>query len=83
MSDYRPVDCAVHSRYEEAILLRRRLRLRWRAAEGGVREEIVEPLDVVTREGEEFLRLRDGAHQELSVRLDHILHSETVVQEKK
>lgn len=83
MSDYRPVDCGIHSMYEEAILLRRRLHLRWRTPDGKVRDESIKPLDVVARNGEEFLLLRDAAHNEISVRLDHILHCEALTKEQE
>jgi transcriptional antiterminator Rof (Rho-off) len=72
VTDYRPVDCDTHSRYEEAILLRRRLRLTWRTPEGAIREELVQPLDVFAREGEEFLLVRVAGEEPLQLRLDHI-----------
>jgi transcriptional antiterminator Rof (Rho-off) len=78
MSDYRPVDCDTHSRYEEAIVLRRQLRLKWRTPEGTVREEVVRPVDVLTHQGEEFLVVHTAAKEELRVRLDHITQAETV-----
>lgn len=78
MTDYRPVDCDTHSRYEEAIVLRRRLHLRWRTADGTLREETVRPRDVVAQHGEEFLIATDAAGEELRIRLDHIVEAAPV-----
>ena len=55
MSDYTPIDCGLYSRYELAILRRRRLRLSWRVAGGLTRIDTVTPIDLETRSGEEFL----------------------------
>jgi transcriptional antiterminator Rof (Rho-off) len=76
VTDYRPVDCDTHSRYEEAVLLRRRLRLKWRTSNGEVREELVRPVDVITKKGEEFLLAHTTDGEELMLRLDHILKSD-------
>lgn len=73
MSDYRPVDCAIYSRYELAILRRQKLLLSWRDEQDMAHLEIVEPKDLQTRKGEEFLIAErcDGAPVRL--RLDRIL----------
>jgi len=68
MSDYRPIPCALHSEYELAIMHRRRVQLRWT---GG--DEPVLPLDLVARNGEEFLIFERSDGQRQEVRLDHIL----------
>jgi Rho-binding antiterminator len=74
-SDYRPIPCARYSEYELAILHRQKLRLRWR--EGNViHEEIVVPLDLRTREHQEFLICRSQNGVELMLRLDHIRRME-------
>ncbi len=73
MTDYRPIDCADYSRYELAILRRQTLLLSWCDETLMVHLEVVEPKDLQTRAGEEFLiaRRRDG--RRLRVRLDRIL----------
>lgn len=73
--DYTPVACGVYSEYELAILRRRRLHLRWRDTEGVDHIEVVRPVDLRTRHGEEFMALEDGRE----LRLDRIieLHNET------
>jgi transcriptional antiterminator Rof (Rho-off) len=78
MTDYRPIDCDLHSRYEEAIVLRRLLQLRWHTSEGSVRDEVVKPLDILASAGEEFLIVRDAGHNELRLRLDYILSATAV-----
>ncbi len=71
MDPYTPIPCRVHERLEFAVLRRLSLRLRWRDASGS-HAAVVEPLDVTTRDGAEWLTLRrpDGAVVE--VRLDRI-----------
>ena len=78
MSAYSPVDCDTHSRYEEAVLMRRPLRLKWRTQAGTIRQARITPLDVVTANGEEFFVVRDPSSEDLRVRLDHILSAETL-----
>ncbi|HFD79244.1 MAG TPA: transcriptional antiterminator, Rof [Gammaproteobacteria bacterium] len=73
MSDYRPIDCGLHSEYELAILRAQHLRLRWRDEQDRVRQEVVLPTDLQTRHHEEFLIARDPAGGQLRIRLDRIL----------
>jgi Rho-binding antiterminator len=75
MSDYTPIDCGLYSRYELAILRRRRLRLSWREAGGVARIDIVTPIDLETRGGEEFLVIEQSDGGRLDVRLDRIVRS--------
>ncbi len=77
MSDYTPIDCGLYSRYELAILRRRRLRLSWRDAGGLARIDTVTPIDLETRSGEEFLVFEQSDGHRLDVRLDRIVrHTE-------
>ena len=73
MTDYRPVDCALHSEYELAILQCRRIRLEWRDGTTERRRETVLPIDLVTRRGEEFLVVRMDDGRSADIRLDRIL----------
>jgi Rho-binding antiterminator len=73
MTDYRPVDCALHSAYELAILQRRRIRLDWLDGTAERRSETVLPVDLVTRRGEEFLVVRQADGCRADIRLDRIL----------
>ena len=70
-TDYRPIDCGRYSELELAILHRRRLHLLW--CEGNVlHRQRVLPLDLETREGEEFLHFLDQAGRRRRIRLDRI-----------
>lgn len=71
MTDYQPVDCRVHSELELAILQRNPLLLRWHDAQGATQCATLLPLDLVTRDQQEFLLAQDGAAT-LEIRLDHI-----------
>ena len=75
MSDYTPIDCGLYSRYELAILRRRRLRLSWRAAGGLTRIDTVTPIDLETRSGEEFIVIEQSDGHRVEVRLDRIVRS--------
>ncbi|MBF0257151.1 MAG: transcriptional antiterminator, Rof [Gammaproteobacteria bacterium] len=64
---YRPVSCALHSELELAIM--RQTRLRLSTAKGEISGR---PLDLLIREGAEYLLLQDDHGQEHSLRLDQI-----------
>ena len=67
---YIPVACALHDRYERAIIERKTVFARWQDA-GSWHSGSIHPLAVETVEGEEFLTFRaDGVT--LRVRLDRI-----------
>ena len=76
MTDYIPIPCSQYDRYEVAIMHRRRLRLTWRV-DNVVYRRIVEPIDLQTRDGEEFLIYGKGG-KTLSIRLDQIRKVETL-----
>jgi len=76
MSDYRPIACIAHERLEFAVLKRQPLRLRYVDEAAAERTAMVLPLDVYTRDGAEWLSVRDEAGREFIVRLDRILASE-------
>ena len=68
MTDYRPIDCSLHDRYEAAAVLRRVVRVGWidPSGEGAVSEGLIRTIRVAG--GEEFLVLDDGS----DIRLDKI-----------
>lgn len=68
---YAPVACVLHERLEFAVLRGLTLELRWTDA-SGTHAARVQPLDVVTRDGAEWLTLRRPEGEVLQVRLDHI-----------
>ncbi|HKJ08807.1 MAG TPA: transcriptional antiterminator, Rof [Gammaproteobacteria bacterium] len=75
MTDYRPIDCALYSRYEVAILHRERLRVCWRDAAAVTHLEILQPQDLQTRSGAEYLIATGKGGQRLELRLDRILEA--------
>jgi len=78
MTDYTPIDCALYSAYEVAILRRRCVRLSWRQADGQIRMERLKPVDLNTRNHEEFLIAETGDGSELELRLDQIIKAEVL-----
>ncbi|MFA7096950.1 MAG: transcriptional antiterminator, Rof [Gammaproteobacteria bacterium] len=75
MSDYKPIPCSVYDRYEIAILHHTPLRTSWRDPTGVTHIETLQPLDLITRGGEEFLRARKADGQTIQLRLDYILEA--------
>lgn len=73
--DYHPIPCASYDQYEIAIMHRSPMHLVWNDG-NVVYDQTVTPLNLHTRQGEEFLvlRLEDGETRE--VRLDHIRRGE-------
>lgn len=76
---YRPVPCAIHGACELAILRHTPLRMVWRAARREIRIEIVQPLDLRTRRGSEYMILRDGAGRRRIARLDRVRCADPVL----
>jgi transcriptional antiterminator Rof (Rho-off) len=72
MTDYTPVDCGLHSSYELAIMQHQLVRLSWLDNEASVHTDTVLPTDLVTRNGEEFMRITRAGGDSLDIRLDHI-----------
>lgn len=72
MTGYVPIACIEHERLEFAVLKRRQLFLVWQGDAGREEAEAL-PLDVYTREGAEWLRLRLAGGSEVTLRLDRIL----------
>ncbi|MEJ2308430.1 MAG: transcriptional antiterminator, Rof [Gammaproteobacteria bacterium] len=72
MSEYKPVACDMHSLYELAVMQRTAALVRWRQ-DDSVREERLLPLDVETRNREEFLIAETPGHETVRIRLDRIL----------
>lgn len=78
MTDYVPIACIAHERLEFAVLKRQHLALRYLDASGRELTANVLPLDVYTREGAEWLKVRDRQGVEDVIRLDRILSSDSV-----
>jgi Rho-binding antiterminator len=78
MTDYIPIDCGQYSEYELAITHRQRLRVTWRDTGGQPRIDAVTPLDLLTREHQEFLIVENSAGQRFELRLDYIVNTEVL-----
>jgi Rho-binding antiterminator len=74
-TDYTPIDCALYSEFELAIMHRTRLQVSWRDTHGSPHLEVLIPVDLRTRQGEEFLVAVDALGGEREIRLDRILGS--------
>lgn len=74
-NQYQPISCALYSEYELAIMHRQLVRLVWQEA-GQTRIATVKPLDLKTRNHQEFLVAEDQQGQTLSIRLDYICSQE-------
>jgi transcriptional antiterminator Rof (Rho-off) len=75
MSDYKPVSCEAHSIYELSVMQRTSVFIRWQE-ENEIREARLLPLDVETKNREEFLVAEDSDQVQLRIRLDRILSFE-------
>ena len=72
MTDYVPIDCALHTGYELAIMRRQQLRLTWRDEDGITHIKTVTPTDLRTLNHEEFMDVTDEQGGTYCIRLDHI-----------
>ena len=75
MAAYQPVECGLHSEYELAIMQGRVLQLSWEMPNGQTRSIRVKPIDIFTRNHEEFLLVTYHGEQE-EIRLDRIISIE-------
>jgi Rho-binding antiterminator len=75
---YTPISCDTYSRYELAILRGQGLRVAWRGARGIDRVEHLQPVDLRTRTGGEYMIARNLLGQRRVMRLDRIRRVETL-----
>ena len=72
MTDYKPIDCGLHSEYELAIVQQRKLRVSWTDSAGQTFIDILRPIDLLARQHEEFMLAETHDHQTIEIRLDYI-----------
>ena len=72
MTDYHPIPCQMYAELEVVIMHRRRVRMAWHATDGKTRMEQLLPVDLRTRDHEEFLLAEDSHGYPLEIRLDRI-----------
>ena len=70
-NQYQPISCALYSEYELAIMRHQQIRLVWHE-DGQTRIATVTPLDLKTKNHQEFLIAKDHQGQALRIRLDFI-----------
>jgi len=75
---YVPVTCELYSQYELMILRGQPLRIAWYGARGIARIEILEPLNLRTRSGGEYLIARNRLGQRRVMRLDRISNAKVL-----
>ncbi|MEJ2620334.1 MAG: hypothetical protein P8163_08730 [Candidatus Thiodiazotropha sp.] len=72
---YQPIACGLHESYQYAVMTRTQLDLSWRDALGALHQARVLPVDVITRNGGEYLIIHDRTGEEVAVRLDRIVQA--------
>jgi transcriptional antiterminator Rof (Rho-off) len=75
MTDYKPIACQIYDRYEIAILRHAKLRLVWHE-DNVIYDRIVNPLNLETRQGEEFLVFATSEGEMRCARLDLITRAD-------
>lgn len=71
MTDYIPISCGSYDRFEVAIMHRERLHLVWQV-NNVYYDRVVTPVNLETRDGEEFLLARTAEGAVETIRLDRI-----------
>ena len=71
---YTPISCTEHSNYELFIMHRQRLHIAWKDPHNHHNIDTLLPIDLQTKDGEEFLVAQDRNGQEIRIRLDYITH---------
>lgn len=72
---YVPIECGLHSEYELAIMHRNTMLLTWLDQNGIQLRKKVMPLDLVTRDGQEYLVAISDDGKQFEIRLDKIFDS--------
>ena len=72
MKEYKPIACVLHEQYQFAVMRKYRLELDWEDGSGVRRREKLLPVDVVTRQGAEYLVVVTGPAERMQIRLDQI-----------
>lgn len=70
-NQYEPISCALYSEFELAIMHRQKIKLVWHE-DGQTRIATITPLDLNTKNHQEFLIAEDHKGQDLHIRLDYI-----------
>ena len=69
---YTPIECGLHSEYELAIMHKDKCILKWNDVNNMQQTETVHPLDIFTKNKQEFLKVIKTDNSMLEIRLDKI-----------
>ena len=69
---YRPIACALHDKYEIAIMHKKHLTIKWLDENGTFHTDKVLPKDILVKNKEEFLVATTQGNKEICFRLDKI-----------
>ncbi len=72
MTDYTSIDCGQHSEFELAIMHKTKLQLCWHAPGKEKHTEQITPIDLISRNHEEFLLVESAHGEQQEIRLDYI-----------
>ncbi len=70
---YEPIECGLHSEYELAIMHQVKVMLSWQEMDKPTQTEEVEPIDMIVRDKQEFIKVRTNNNKDIEVRLDNIV----------
>lgn len=70
---YYPIECGLHSEYELAIMHKVKVILSWGEPDQPIQMKTVEPIDLVVRGKQEFLKARTSNNNMIEIRLDKIV----------
>lgn len=70
---YKPVACALHDKYEAAIMHKKQLHIKWQDDSGEVHTDSVLPTDILVKNKEEFLVANNRDKEQVVIRLDKII----------
>ena len=76
--DYTPIPCSTYSEYELCIIQGCKLRVYWHDTGGLDHCETLQPQDLLTQSGAEFMVARNSNDETTRIRLDHIVKAEEV-----
>jgi len=71
--NYTPIECGLHSEYELAIMHKTKIILSWIDSSNEKQTETVEPIDLITREKQEYLKIKKSNTELSEIRLDKII----------
>ena len=72
-NSYIPIECGLHSEYELAIMHKEKCILKWNDNNNVQQTETILPLDIFTKNKQEFLKFMITDKTTLEIRLDKII----------